>query len=468
MPRAVPSPAMVTTAKAATVAIFVAVGRARLALAAGCPPGPARPEAPEYATGLNGIAWPELCLEPRELEEHFFIIGDWGGIFQGPGQLPIPAYDAKRSFVPGVDDRAQLLVATQLKLRAAISQPRYLLNVGDNFYWGGVNSHCGEPSTRVLDSTTAQWESVYEAIYNGPDLAGKVWMGVLGNHDYGGFMFTKGWDQAIAYTWGPTGRWLTPALYWSRYVRHPEFTVDYYFLDSNVNNAFPEHDNPGHNLCSLQNNPPNASCPVVGPSSPAQCLDWFQRLWEKQILWLERRLAVSHADWRMVVTHFPPEGRAATWERLSAEYGIDLIVTGHRHQQEVHYQQPGSVLFDTAYVVSGGGGGITSEGMPRVDGQDDQYGFMDITISRDSFKIEAISHTGIVRSTTIVPSKRPTTSSTDTTTMSSTNTTTTATPLQRMVTAAPATSHPDAVQPGQFFSSPELRHARAAFLNQEA
>jgi len=134
------------------------------------------------------------------------------------------------------------------------------------------------------------------------------------------------------------------------------------------------------------------------------CAAWFQSLWDAQVQWLSAGLAASDADWQFVVSHFPPDFRIDFWAQLSARYGIDLIVGGHRHQEEVHYNDGfgGGILDNTAWVVAGGGGGITSEGLPRVDGQDDMYGFMDVTITKSQLLIEAISHSGIVRSSTWV------------------------------------------------------------------
>lgn len=367
--------------------------------------------APAFATDLNGVAWPPLCLESRASyhEEHFFIIGDWGGISR-PWIPPLPAdmtSSRGRPFVAGVDDNAQQLVANQMKMRAQVNMPRYVLNAGDNFYWGGITMDCGLPSNKTVQ--TDQWEHVFERVYQGPGLDGVPWMGVLGNHDYGGYMFTAAWEQNIAYTWHHVppvhqGRWVTPALYWSRRVQHPMFTVDIFFTDSNVNDAFhPEH-HPGTNMCSLEHNPPNASCGDHGPSSVWDCAGWFRRLWDEQVPWLSSGLAASDADWQFIVTHFPPDFQIDFWARLSERYGIDLIVGGHRHQEEVHYKDSfaGGILGDTAWVVAGGGGGVTSEGLPRVDGQDDMYGFMDVTISKDRFVIDAISHSGIIRSSTLV------------------------------------------------------------------
>mmetsp|Transcript_51341 Transcript_51341/g.133562 ORF Transcript_51341/g.133562 Transcript_51341/m.133562 type:complete len:81 (+) Transcript_51341:2-244(+) len=54
-------------------------------------------------------------------------------------------------------------------------------------------------------------------------------------------------------------------------------------------------------------------------------------------------------------------------------------------------------LDPTALIVSGGGGGVTSENKPEGNGEDDQYGFMDMTLSKDTIKIEAISHSGQTR-----------------------------------------------------------------------
>ena len=51
---------------------------------------------------------------------------------------------------PGVDDNPQILVANAFKARAALKDPQYILNVGDNFYWGGIEKTCGEPMNKTL------------------------------------------------------------------------------------------------------------------------------------------------------------------------------------------------------------------------------------------------------------------------------------------------------------------------------
>jgi len=374
------------------------------------------PLAPRHATDLNGIALPSTCFtgKPETVDglHHVFVIGDWGGIVRSPGAPPVPAdhrspkFHGHRPFVVGADDCAQQRVARQMSARSIVSAPDYVLNVGDNFYWGGINIKCGAPPHRCNDAT-GQWRYAFEAIYTGPGLDGKQWLGVLGNHDFGGFMFTQGWDQAISYTWASglatsTGRWVTPALYYSAKVHYAEFSVDYYFVDSNVFDAFNEHADPSHNICSKMHNPGDATCGIQGPVSTEECPKWFKRLWAAQMKWLDRGLSASTADWQIVVTHFPPEHGADDWKRLSRDHGIDLLITGHRHQQEVHYQEEGNFLRPTAYVVSGGGGGITSEALPNANGTDNQYGFMDLALSKKEIMIEMVSHGGQVRSTTCV------------------------------------------------------------------
>jgi len=136
---------------------------------------------------------------------------------------------------------------------------------------------------------------------------------------------------------------------------------------------------------------------------------------------MESRLNASEADWRVIVTHFPPSFRSDFWAQLAEKYDVDLIVTGHRHQQELSDRDP--QLGNAAWVVSGGGGGITSEGMPREDGDDDMYGFMDVTISKSEMKIEALSHSGIIRKTVTLQPRRLTSTTTATATLTTTTST---------------------------------------------
>jgi len=189
-----------------------------------------------------------------------YAIGDWGGVVypvwpHNATQFPHTGAELEtadkrsskvfstfhRPWILGADDSAQLNVASQMKKRAPQDQPDYVLNVGDNFYWGGITTKCGSPMSDMLDQTQ-QFGMGFERIYSGPGLDNKQWLGVLGNHDYGGWTFTNGWDRAIAYTWcrggKSTNRWLTPAQYWMAKAKYDDFSVDYYFVDNNHFDTF--------------------------------------------------------------------------------------------------------------------------------------------------------------------------------------------------------------------------------------
>jgi len=201
---------------------------------------------------------------------------------------------------------------------------------------------------------------------------------------------------------------VTPAQYWKSKVWYADFAVDYYFLDTNVFDAFEPQDFTGHNLCSIQHNPENATCAPQGPKSIWDCPRWFQDLWASQQAWIDAEMTNSTADWQVVVTHFPPNWGKEFWVPLVRKFGVDLVITGHTHHQELHGAgEDGNFLGSTAYIISGGGGGITSQEEPNITGEDDQYGFMDIALSAETLSIEAISHGGLVRKTVVVHPRYP-------------------------------------------------------------
>lgn len=350
------------------------------------------PKPPALATDLNGIRLPDVCI--RSPGPHYvYVIGDWGGILGPHG--PTPANQrSKEEFVDGVDDVAQIRVANQMRWRAKRRSPDYILQMGDAFYWSGLNVKCGTPAYQVVPTGQFQW--VFEDIYKGEGLDGKPWLGVLGNHDYGGYKFDQGWDQLIAYTWGTGGRWILPAQYWRQKVKYPGFSVDYFFVDTNVYTAQAPSADAAHNICSNAHVKKEAGCGQEGPKSVEDCPAWFAELWAEQIPWLDANLGKSTADWQIVVTHFPPTWGMDYWVKLAAKHGIDLFLTGHQHDQELHLG-PDDFLHPTAWVVSGGGGGITSEGLPNKEGHDDQYGFFELTLTKEVIEIQGLSHGGQVR-----------------------------------------------------------------------
>jgi hypothetical protein len=404
-----------------------------------CSPFFVPPEKPTRPEQHNGVALQDTCFT-GEGPFHAFIIGDWGSLW-GFKAAPHLGHRKERGqgFVWPIDNQPQLLVRDQMKKRAPLSNPDYILNVGDDFYWAGINAWCGKED--FTEMSTNQFQVFFEDTYTGPGLDGKQWLGILGNHDYGGFLYHSGWDQIIGYTWNQhgTGRWMNPAQYYRSTVRYPDFSVDYYFLDTNVWDANGPYDQSPRNICSGHNGA-GAYCPA-GLNSTWICPMYFRGLWDRQKDWLDEVVPLSTADWRIVVTHFPPYFGKEEWMDVARKHEIDFIITGHRHSQFVRQVGDDPVLIwpdwgtgayavgytdfldPTAWVVSGGGGGITSEHAPSWDGNDDQYGFMDMTLSKDNITVEAISHSGIVRHTIVVEHMYRTTSTTTTTT-TVTNTTT--------------------------------------------
>jgi len=357
---------------------------------------------PSDARSHDGIQWPTLCVDDSDgVPAHYFTIGDWGGLIGHTGPKTFDNTRGKRKFVDGVDNRAQWLVAKAMKHVAKTSRPKLTLNVGDNFYPGGIESTCGQTDLCSLVNT-GQWQVLFEQMYDDPHMNMAPWHGVLGNHDFGGFQFNKGWDQMLAYTWH-SDRWIMPALYWARRVQHCHFAVDMFFIDSNVWDAHKPKLNPSHNICGAARNVGATCAAVRGPADALDCSEWFKTLWHSQLEWLERRLNRSDADWQIVVTHFPPQWDSDTWKRLSKTYGIDLILTGHRHQQEVHYRDGVLDIGGTAWAITGGGGGCTSESNPlRETALVQQYGFMDITVSNQNLTIDMWSWQQTKRSSTSI------------------------------------------------------------------
>jgi hypothetical protein len=382
-----------------------------------CAPREQIPFPPEKPLAYNGISWPSYCFTGNQ-EEHVFLMGDWGalerGYYWGAGTKPADntrSPSNPRVYAWGIDDKAQHLVAEQLAKRAAIVEPRYVMNAGDNFYWGGIGTpacreRCGEKSMNLTlmsyfyedAPNNRMFYNVFDNMYKGPGLDGKPWLSVLGNHDWGGIFFNAAWDQQIWYTWGPSGRWVMPGLYWHQHVKYPtkNFTVDWYLLDSNNQDAKPHPEDPGHNICGSHNPKSNTCKSIGGPEDPYSCHIWFANLWKEQMEWLEKKLNSSTADWQIIVTHFPPDPWFVhqDYKRLSSKYGLDLIVGSHRHDSELWDAHSWNAKSGPGvpYIVVGGGGGVTSERDPRTSNA--EYGFVDLTLTKDSIKCELINQAG--------------------------------------------------------------------------
>lgn len=428
------------------------------------PKPPAVPGIPKNAVDLNGVEWPAACFD-QEDEVTFFAIGDWGGMCGGPNFDPNdphrnvctdPPKDTWRPqhVLPGkpfavtafqrdnyIDSNAQTLVADKMlhqykNLSDLGMPPRFVINVGDSFYPGGIEEHCSNMDGSQLSEIMMkyQFKAVFEDMYwsdDMPEFNKLEWWTVLGNHDYGGNCYIKAWDQIIFYTWKPNGRWILPAPYWKRHVQFKRFDAEFFFIDTNILDVEPGNGNPKQNICfhdgntdtthkenhchfttaSLPTEGPNQlpyfpngfagdSCPKTGPMNADDCVGWFKNLWEQNRQWLEKEVGASKADWKIVVHHYPVKYLlpGLNWVDFSKKYGIDLIITGHQHEMSIYWNEvipddpEKKNLGPTAHVITGGGGGFQTSLAPKNDGEDDTYGYVVVKLASADLELFKYSH----------------------------------------------------------------------------
>lgn len=418
------------------------------------------------------MTWPTQCQD-KYTEAVFFGIGDWGGMCGFGGKLchcekGCPAYGDDCQFKYGkenapvglpctfvphgapknqkVEGKVQKRIADRMSDRNDMltkegTPPQFVVNVGDNFYPGGVDVHCG--SNDVADHTMKQFEYVWKNVYTGELTTRMEWWSVLGNHDYGGVCYAKGWDQQILYTYTPNSKWIMPGQYWMRGVQYKNMKIDFFFVDGSWLDT---KDGGGgqaqnHDICQFDPKVPDdvcqqskgfsPQCGVTGPSNGGDCENWFKALWAEQYEWLTRVVPASDktAQWQIVVTHYPAAkslGHAGVnqidWKVWGPKMGIELVISGHKHFQRVYKGMiPGSGPHGsisgttedwdqgTTSVITGGGGGITSDNVQNAqeDGQDDAYGFFEFHATLEQLEITGYSHGGlqeklIVRNKTII------------------------------------------------------------------
>jgi 3',5'-cyclic AMP phosphodiesterase CpdA len=123
----------------------------------------------------------------------------------------------------------------------------------------------------------------------------------------------------------------------------------------------------------------------------------------EQMRWLDERLGLSKADWKIVFLHHPlytsgryrNASRAHRWtlEPLLTRHRVDAVFSGHEHIYQRSELQKG-----IQYFVSGGAGSLRlGDGVPApfvARTYDGDYHFMLIEIDDDELNFQAISRKG--------------------------------------------------------------------------
>ncbi len=129
-----------------------------------------------------------------------------------------------------------------------------------------------------------------------------------------------------------------------------------------------------------------------------------------QLAWLDRSLASSTADWKIVILHHPAysagshgsdPGVQRDFVPLLERYGVDLVLSGHDHD----YQRS-KPINGVTYVVTGAAAKLRPTG--SADFTEVSYSvhsFVDLVVGTDRIEGSAIDHDGrAIDRFTIVPS----------------------------------------------------------------
>eukprot|EP00929_Paragymnodinium_shiwhaense_P084613 TRINITY_DN4525_c0_g1_i1.p1 TRINITY_DN4525_c0_g1~~TRINITY_DN4525_c0_g1_i1.p1 ORF type:complete len:542 (+),score=116.80 TRINITY_DN4525_c0_g1_i1:106-1731(+) len=283
---------------------------------------------------------------------------------------------------------AQQNVADAMAKFAQDNSPTAVINVGDNFYFGGVPVPGG-----FADGFTAMtadfafnhsWREVY--INNENDKAGVMktapWLSIMGNHDYGGAGCLADWQAQVEFTEAdPAKVWKMPYQYFATRVQADGYFIDIFMNDVNHNDV---GGSPDHSICQQHLCPPNGKKGIQ-----KNCENRMGRIKDRNLEWLDTMLAKSTkegARWQIVVGHFIDQSNMESVQHLMRKHGSQLYVGGHTHAQAYYPNGPTSVQ-GVPVLLTGAGGGIGLSG-------GNYFGFGNLHITKDAINVHTYDDKG--------------------------------------------------------------------------
>lgn len=251
----------------------------------------------------------------------FLTLGDWGGAATKP------------EYAANVE-----LVAAQLVKTANSAHAKFILNLGDSFYWCGITS---TSDAQIAKDFTGPFGAM-------PTIP---WYGVLGNHGYG-----YSADAQVQYS-QVNPQWVMPSRYYTKRIKVDKTTktyISFIFLDTSpCVKMYRGTNQRNYDPCGTQM--PTCSPLATNDDFEGKC-DFHANIMtqscDAQYTWFQRTLnAVPKDDWLIVVGHHPAdEINVKDFTSLMQKRGFSMYFNGHAHTL-TQYQVDGS----GAYVTSGAG-----------------------------------------------------------------------------------------------------------------
>ena len=284
-----------------------------------------------------------LASLPSDGKLPFLIFGDWGRRGQ----------------------RDQLDVAAQMGIAGAALHVPFVVSLGDNFYDYGV-----------VSTDDPQWKESFENVYVAPSLQ-VPWNVILGNHDYRGNCQVQ-----IDYS-SRSSRWRMPARYFSRTESIPggKSILMVYTDTSPFLSAYAKDELMGVNVRSQDT--------------------------ASQLKWIDRTLAESRADWKIVLGHHPiysggehgdtPELIESLLPLLK-RHGVHVYFNGHDH--DLQHQEAGGIHF---FCVGAGSTVRPIKSQKLSLFSKSTPGFAVVSVGAESMDVRLTSASGEVLHSAVIP-----------------------------------------------------------------
>lgn len=287
------------------------------------------------------------------------------------------------------DGQPQILIPFSLHplLAAAAIGSKFVLALGDNFYWGGVNS-----------VTDPLWQTVWLDRFKEESLQ-TPWYAILGNHDHYGnaeaqIDFAHKKMDCTHFKACPS-RWVMPRYWYSVVVPSDskKFDVQFIFIDTVI-----LAEGSSKELAEEK-----VRMGTINKEAIAKWEKWADQrkaMAKIQLEWFENALNTSTADWLIVAGHYPvfsggEHGNTAELQAqvlpLLEKYNVDAYLCGHDHTLQ-HLESGG-----VHYLVSGAGA-LDGEyhALPQSIFGTTDTGFMSHKIKQDRMEVKLINEKGNV------------------------------------------------------------------------